>query len=86
VEKRIPNFNTLSTLIDRLSIENVKLAYFENAVEHDNLTAEARADCQRKIQLQHQTIEMLKKELTRLLKEVFVAGTYEYVGEERTFK
>jgi len=36
-KKSIPNFSTLSTLLDRLSIENVKLSHFENAVEHDNL-------------------------------------------------
>ena len=36
--KAIPNFNTLSTLLDRLSIENVKLSHFENGIEHDNLS------------------------------------------------
>jgi hypothetical protein len=35
MELRIPDFNALISLIDRLSIQNAKLADFENAIEYD---------------------------------------------------
>ena len=84
-EVRIPNWSTLSTLVDRLSIENVKLAHFENAIEHDNPPKEALADLQRKTDTQHQVIEALKRELANLLEEIFSTGIYQYMKEERTF-
>ena len=84
-KRRIPNFNTLSTLLDRLSIENVKLAHFENAIEHDNLTEEQRAGFQAKINVQNQIIDALKKETAAFMSEVFLGGRYDYMKEERTF-
>ena len=83
---RIPNFNTLSTLLDRLSIENVKLAHFENAVEHDSLNDEQRAGYEHKIHVQKQIIEALKAEVATFMKESFLSGRYDYMKEERTFK
>lgn len=83
---RIPNLNTLSTLIDRLSIENVKLAHFENALEHDLTKESERADFRRKIEVQCQIIDALKKELTTFFEEALTANEYAYVKEERTFK
>jgi len=84
--KRIPNFNTLSTLVDRLSIENVKLAHFENALEHDPLSDAQRSEFKRKVDVQHEVISGLKKELIDFMTEVFVNGNYDYVKEERTFQ
>ena len=86
MSKKIPNFNTLSTLLDRLSIENVKLAHFENALEHDSLTNEQRTEFQTKINVQNQAIEALKKETAAFMKEAFLSGRYDYMKEERTFK
>ncbi len=86
MEPKIPNFNTLSTLLDRLSIENVKLAHFENALEHDNPAPAARAELQRKIDLQHEVIGALKRETADWMAGVFLEGRYEYMKEERTFK
>jgi len=82
---KIPNFNTLSTLIDRLTIENVKLAHFENALEHDGPTGAQRIELERKIAVQHEVIQELKKEIVAFLEESFVTGRYEYLKEERTF-
>ena len=85
MEPKIPNFNTLSTLIDRLSIENVKLAHFENALEHDGPPEAEAAALKRKIALQHDVISRLKTEMTTWMTEVFLDGRYEYMKEERTF-
>ena len=85
MEPKIPNFNTLSTLIDRLSIENVKLAHFENALEHDGPPEAEATALRRKIELQHDIISRLKTEMTTWMTEVFLEGRYEYMKEERTF-
>lgn len=82
---RIPNFDTLSTLLDRLSIENVKLAHFENAIEHDDLNEKQIEEFKNKIKTQTLIITELKKETTEFMKEAFVGGGYEYYKEERTF-
>lgn len=86
VGPRIPNYSTLSTLIDRLSIENVKLAHFENTMEHDNLSPQEASGFQMKIDVQVKVIDALRQELTRLLKEAILSGNYEFLKEERTFK
>ncbi len=85
-QRKIPNFNTISTAIDRLSIENVKLAHFQNAIEHDSITDEQRKDFERKVTVQLEMIDALKRELTILMKEAFANGEYAYAKEERTFK
>jgi hypothetical protein len=82
---RIPNFNTLSTIIDRLSIENVKLADVENALEHDDLSDAQRVAFQKKIAVQRNVIEALRHELAAGLKEIFLKRQYTYFKEERTF-
>ena len=82
---RVPNFNTFSSLLDRLAIENVKLAHFENALEHDKLADEQTASYRRKAEVQRVTIEVLKAELADLMEEAFRTGGYEFISEERTF-
>ena len=37
MKTKIPNLNTFSTILDRLSIENVKMVHFQNALRFDNL-------------------------------------------------
>lgn len=83
---RIPNFDTLSTLLDRLSIENVKLAHFENALAHDNPGPEACIALQQKADTQNLIIQDLKRETTRFLEDTFSEGAYVYRKEERTFQ
>ena len=84
-EQRIPNFNTLSTLIDRLSIENVKLVHFKNEIYQGNLPDDKILKFKKKIAVQHEIISALKKELTLFIKKGFLSGKYEYMKEERTF-
>ena len=84
--KKIPNFNSFSTIVDRLSIENVKLSHFENIVHHDNPSDKERAEFEKKIAVQKEIIDTLKAELTTFMEEVFLEGKYEVVKEERTFK
>jgi hypothetical protein len=79
---KIPNYNTISTLIDRLSIENVKLSHFqyllENQAKDSNLV--------NKIKVQTEIIELLKKELAINLEVIMSDKKYEYLSEERTFE
>ena len=84
-EVRIPNLNTLSTLIDRLSIENVKIAHFQNSLEHDGPSSEDATELRRKIATQETIIEALKVELTNVFEEALNKGSYQYIKEERTF-
>ena len=84
-KKSIPNFSTLSTLLDRLSIENVKLSHFENAVEHDNLSEEQIQEYKSKINTQNKIINELKLETTNFMTKIFIEKNYDYIKEERTF-
>ena len=58
--KRIPNFDTISTVIDRLSVEVVKKSHFEFLVETGALVA---AEATKKIDLQD---AMIDRKSTRL--------------------
>ena len=84
-KERIPNFDTLSTLIDRLSIENVKLAHFQNELEHDAPDEDVRVQLAAKIDTQQRIIERLKEEVVQFLEETYLSGEYSYMTEERTF-
>jgi hypothetical protein len=80
---RIPNFNTFSTIIDRLSIENVKLSHFEFLLTQPN---QDESNLQEKISLQVEVIKLLKRELEEFMFEAFSSKDYSYIDEERTFK
>lgn len=86
MKPRISNFNTMSTLVDRLCIENVKVAFFQNALEHDNPGPGEVEELRKKVSVQEGLIEALKGQLVELMEEVFLAGSYEYTTEERTFR
>ncbi len=74
----IPNYNTLSTLIDRISIENVKLAHFEKgSIRDPNLGQKAR--------VQRAMLESLQTELEARIQTMLKDGAYSYMKEERTF-
>ena len=81
MKEYIPNFNSFSTLIDRLSIENVKLAHFEFLLEEfpkdETLVS--------KICTQKEVIELLKTELTAFMQKIFSEGSYKTIEEKRTF-
>ena len=83
--KAIPNFNTLSTLLDRLSIENVKLSHFENEIEHDNLSEDQIKEYKNKVKTQNKIIKELKSKTTDFMTKVFIEKDYDYIKEERTF-
>ncbi len=85
MNKRIPNFNTISTLIDRLSIENVKLSHFQYLMEEQGNSIDV-GELEIKIGVQLEIIESLKIELEKNLKEIFINQSYNYIEEERTFK
>ena len=85
MDKKIPNFNTLSTLLDRLSIENVKLSHFENAIENDDLFDDKLLLYKDKVKTQKEIINMLKDKTTEFMTKIFIDGEYSYVKEERTF-
>jgi len=80
--KRIPNFDTISTVIDRLSVEVVKKSHFEFLVETGALVA---AEATKKIELQDAMIAGLRSELRDLLVEAFTSGRYDFIEETRTF-
>jgi len=90
MEKRIPNYNTISTLIDRLIIENVKKAQFKNNLysmndPKNNSELKIQNNLQRKIDIQDQTIQLIRDELAVYLKDIFDNG-YDSLNEERTFQ
>ena len=80
---KIPNFNTFSTILDRLSIENVKLSHFEFLSSQEGVN---KSDLERKIKLQLEMIALIRVELENFMLEVFLKKNYEYIDEERTFK
>jgi hypothetical protein len=83
---KVPNYNALSSLLDRLAIENIKLSFFKNALEHDDLDDATRAEFERKAAGQHEMIDVLKDDTVRCMREAFDLGDYKYVAEGRTFR
>ena len=71
--EKISNYNSISTIIDRLVIERVKQAQFEDKGYHNE------------VELQKRLAGALKVELSNALNEIFKYG-YESIKEERTFK
>lgn len=80
----IPNINTIGTLIDRLTVENVKLSFF---VEQSKTP-----DCGIDPTLLNERIikqELIKNEVEHMLRvaleDIFTQGEYKPLFEERTF-
>lgn len=71
---KIPNYNSISTLIDRLSVENAKLVQFE---EKGNMQDSMRA--------QEVIVSALRVEFEFELHTIFETGKYEVLDEKRTF-
>lgn len=72
--KYITNINTLSVLLDRLIVENIKLYFFQK----DNLVENVN----------HQNIIIgeIKNKLVEVLKETYESKSYNYIEEKRTYK
>ena len=77
----IPNYNSLSTILDRLSIENVKLFHFKYYLDFDS--EEERSE---KEILQNKIISALNNELIEFFERTNFSKVYAYLSEERTFK
>jgi hypothetical protein len=86
MKSKVPNYNALSSLLDRLAIENIKLSFFENALEHDELTEEQHAEYTAKAEAQKAMIEVLKGDTVGCMEETLVNGEYRYIAEGRTFE
>lgn len=80
----IPNFNTLSTIIDRLIVENVKLSHFEYLLDRAAENS-LNKDLAKSVDAQLAIIPALREELTKSMAEIFQAGHYETIEEKRTF-
>lgn len=70
---RVANIDTLSSLVDRLIVENIKLWHFQS-----------RAEPAAVLERQQAMLTALRGQLTVLFCEAFT-GRYEYLGEQRTF-
>lgn len=80
----IPNINSVATLIDRLTVENVKLSFFVEQSKTPNLQLDMNL-LQEKIAKQ----ELIKNEVQQMLSEtleaILVERKYDPLFEERTF-
>jgi hypothetical protein len=83
---KVPNYNALSSLLDRLAIENIKLSFFENALEHDELDVRMAAAYTTKANTQRDMIEVLKHDTVELMVEALESGRYHVFAEGRTFE
>ena len=72
--KYITNIDTLSTLLDRLISENIKLYFFKK----DSLMYNVKH--------QEEVISDIRKRLVLLFTDTFESKSYEYVSELRTYK
>ena len=83
---KVPNYNARSSLFDRLAIENIKLSFFENALEHDELADSKAEGYHAKAERQREMISVLKADTVNLMVTAVVPGHYDYVAEGRTFE
>jgi hypothetical protein len=83
---KVPNYNALSSLLDRLAIENIKLSFFENAIEHDQLDVATTEEFETKVKGQRAMIDVLKNDTVACMEEALLNGEYDYVAEGRTFR
>lgn len=86
MKPKVPNYNSLSSLLDRLAIENIKLSIFENSIEHDDLPDEEVESLKSKAVAQADMINVLKDDTVTLIEEAFISGDYKYISEGRTYK
>ena len=85
-KKVVPNWNTVSTIIDRISIESVKKAHFLDVLDNDGVPKDERLEAQLAIEVQDSILRSLREEFADLVVDLLRSGTYEYLVEQRTFK
>ena len=81
---RVPNFDSLGTLIDRLIVENVKKSIFEVRLSESAYGEKCKLE--KKIHLQEMMIKNLKEKLTDMMVKIWHTGDYSVITECRTFK
>ena len=79
--KRIVNFNSVATLLDRLAIHAVIRAQFQERMEESG-----DKEYEVKIGVQNETVDALKDELNKLLIDIFKQKKYEVIKEKRSFE
>ena len=72
--KYITNINTLSVLLDRLIVENIKLYFFTK----DNLSEN--------VIHQNEIINEIKNKISEILIKTYESKHYDYIEEKRTYK
>ena len=77
----IPNYNTFSTIIDRLSVEHVKFHHFKFTMK-DNFK---KNELKNRLVLQNKMITILQEELEVFLKIIIKQNNYNFLFEKRTF-
>jgi hypothetical protein len=80
----IPNINSVATLIDRLTVENVKLSFFIEQSKTPNLGID-RELLKEKIARQETVKNNVQQMLSEILEELFLEKKYDPLFEERTF-
>ena len=87
--RKIPNVDTLSTLIDRLIIENHKIAFFENdkwaELQKPNPDLEKIKNYDIQMRQASESRSALKNKIDETFREAIETGKYEYIRESRTF-
>lgn len=79
--KKIINFNSVATLLDRIAIHAVIRAQF-----NDKMEASGDSSYLEKIEVQNETVESLKDELNKLLVSIFKQKKYSVIKEKRSFE
>jgi hypothetical protein len=80
----IPNINSIATLIDRLTVENVKLSFFIEQSKTPNLGIDSDL-LKEKIARQETVKNHVQQMLSETLEELFLEKKYDPLFEERTF-
>lgn len=80
----IPNINSVATLIDRLTVENVKLSFFIEQAKTPNTGIDLDLLNER-IKSQELIKNQVQQMLCETLEEIFLQKDYQPLFEERTF-
>lgn len=84
MEKGIPNLSTISTIIERNIIENVKLSQFQFRLDNLELTDKEKLELKEKIEFQKGLTKDIRCRLEVALNEVFEDKEYDYYKENRS--
>jgi len=86
----VQNVNSFSHLLDRLTVENIKLADFVRRMEieqsRDKEDLEAINRLYKGLRLANEARAAVKNKLDQLLSDVMKAGCYHVLSEQRTFR